>query len=109
MRYRLANRHIGESRPFREALPLPTRPPFTAHLGNLSFDVTEGDIEHFLDGCDVSNIRIIEDKLERRPKGFAYVEFGTLDGLKKALELSETQFQGRNIRISVADARMFDM
>ncbi|KAH0009627.1 RNA-binding domain-containing protein, partial [Aureobasidium melanogenum] len=36
-------------------------------------------------------------------KGFGYVEFGTVDGLKKALTLSETQFQGRNIRISVAD------
>jgi len=38
-----------------------------------------------------------------KPKGFGYVEFGTVDGLKKALDLSETQFQGRNIRISVAE------
>lgn len=88
---------------FREQLPLPSRPPYTAHLGNLSFDVTEGDVQDFLSGCDVSSVRIVEDKMDRRPKGFGYVEFGTLDGLKKALELSETQFQGRNIRISVAD------
>ncbi|KAF1982447.1 hypothetical protein K402DRAFT_397534 [Aulographum hederae CBS 113979] len=87
----------------REQLPLPTKPPFTAHLGNLSFDATEGDVHDFFAGCDVTNVRIVEDKLERKPKGFGYVEFGTLDGLKKALELNGQQFQGRNIRISVAD------
>ncbi|ORY15273.1 hypothetical protein BCR34DRAFT_478109 [Clohesyomyces aquaticus] len=87
----------------REVLPLPSKPPYTAHLGNLSFDATEGDISDFFSGCEVTNVRIVEDKLERKPKGFGYVEFGSLDGLKKALELSGTQFQGRNIRISVAE------
>ena len=89
----------------RDALPLPTKPPFTAHLGNLSFDATEGDIGDFFGDCQVTNVRIVEDKLEMKPKGFGYVEFGSLDGLKKALELSGTQFQGRNIRVSVAEPR----
>ena len=89
----------------REELPLPTEPPYTAHLGNLSFEVTENDVQDFLSGCEVTSVRIIEDKLDRRPKGFGYVTFGTVDGLKKALTLSETQFQGRNIRVSVADPR----
>lgn len=87
----------------REELPLPSKPPFTAHLGNLSYDATEGDIQDFFDGCDVTNVRIVEDKLDHRPKGFGYVEFGTVDGLKKALSLSGTQFQGRNIKVSVAE------
>ena len=52
-------------------------------------------------------MRIVEDKLDSKPKGFGYVEFKTLDGLKKALNLSGTQFQGRNIRISVAEPRKF--
>jgi len=52
-------------------------------------------------------VRIVEDKLERKPKGFGYVEFSTLDGLKKALDLSGTPFQGRNVRVSVADPRKF--
>jgi translation initiation factor 4B len=90
----------------REPLPLPSKPPYTSHLGNLPFDATNGDIEDFFAGCDVTSIRIVEDKLDRKPKGFGYVEFGTLDGLKKALELNGEQFQGRGIRISVADPRM---
>lgn len=89
----------------REQLPLPTKPPYTAHLGNLSFDATEGDITDFFADCQVTNVRIVEDKLERKPKGFGYVEFGTLEGLKKALDLSGTQFQGRNVRVSVAEPR----
>lgn len=89
----------------REQLPLPTKPPYTVHLGNMSFDATEGDIQDFFAGCSVTNVRIVEDKHERKPKGFGYAEFATLDGLKKALEFNNTQFQGRNIRVSVAEPR----
>jgi translation initiation factor 4B len=74
-------------------------------LGNLSFDATEGDVNDFFADCEVTNVRIVEDKLDRKPKGFGYVEFGTVDGLKKALDLSGTSFQGRNIRVSVAEPR----
>jgi len=87
----------------REELPLPSKPPYTAHLGNLSFDATEGDVNDFFGDCEVTNVRIVEDKLDRKPKGFGYVEFGSVDGLKKALALSGSQFQGRNVRVSVAE------
>src|SRR5438045_1295986 len=91
----------------REQLPLPDKPPYTAHIGNLSFDATQADVQEFFAGCDVVSIRIVEDKVEMKPKGFGYVEFGSLAGLKKALELSGSQFSGRSIRISVAEPRTF--
>ncbi|KAF2859961.1 hypothetical protein K470DRAFT_295241 [Piedraia hortae CBS 480.64] len=87
----------------REQLPMPTRPPFTAHLGNLTYDVTSVDIEEFFQGCHVTSVRIVEDKIDRKPKGFGYVEFATLDDLKSALDRSESNFMGRNIKISVAE------
>lgn len=93
----------------REQLPLPTKPPYTAHIGNLSFDATEGDIEDLFRDCEVTNVRIAEDKMEKKPKGFGYVDFATVEGLKKALEFNGTQFQGRNIRTSVADPRTLTM
>lgn len=92
----------------REQLPLPSKPPYTAHLGNLAYDVTQVDIEGFLSDCQVTSVRIVEDKVDRKPKGFGYVEFGTLDGLKKALTLTESNFMGRNIKISVAEPRMYE-
>jgi translation initiation factor 4B len=91
----------------REELPLPDKPPYTVHLGNLSFDATVGDVTDFFAECECTNVRIIEDKLEMKPKGFGYAEFASLDGLKQALTLNGSQFQGRNIRISVADPRKY--
>ncbi len=73
----------------------------------MSFDATEGDVQDFFSACSVTSVRIVEDKLERKPKGFGYAEFATLDGLKKALEFNGSQFQGRNIKVSVAEPRMF--
>jgi len=89
----------------REQLPLPTKPPFTVHLGNMSFDATQGDIMDFFGGCSVTSVRIVEDKIDMKPKGFGYAEFANLEGLKKALDFNGTQFQGRNIRVSVAEPR----
>lgn len=87
----------------REQLPLPDKPPFTAHIGNLPFDLTESEVGDFFASCSVTNVRIVEDRVERKPKGFGYVEFATLDGLKRALELNSSQFSGRSIRVSVAE------
>ncbi|KAL7935178.1 hypothetical protein V8C35DRAFT_266422 [Trichoderma chlorosporum] len=89
----------------RESVPakLPEKPPFTAHLGNLSYDATSESVTDFFDGCDVVSVRIIEDRELQRPKGFGYVEFGNLDGLKKALTLDGQSFEGRMIKIKVAD------
>jgi len=89
----------------REELPLPDKPPYTAHIGNLAFEVTEGEIMDFFKECAISNVRIVMDRMEGKPKGFGYAEYSTLDGLKKALDMSGSQFMGRNIRVSVAEPR----
>jgi translation initiation factor 4B len=89
----------------REPLDLPTEPPFTCHVGNLSFDATADDISDLFAGCGVTNVRIVEDKMTKAPKGFGYVEFETVEGLQKALDLSGTSLQGRTIRTSVAEPR----
>ena len=73
----------------------------------MSFDTTQGDVNDFFRDCEVTNVRIVEDKLDRKPKGFGYVEFGTLDGLKKALSYNGSNLAGRSIRVSVADPRGF--
>lgn len=88
-------------------IPFPTQPPYTAHLGNLDYNVTSVDIEEFLAECSVTTVRIMEDKIDRKPKGFGYVEFGSPEGLQKALNKTESSFMGRNIKISLADPRMY--
>ncbi|KAI1501297.1 hypothetical protein F5X99DRAFT_208500 [Biscogniauxia marginata] len=89
----------------RDSFPtqLPTKPPYTAHLGNLSYEATGDSVTDFFSDCEITSVRIIEDRIEQRPKGFAYAEFASLDGLKKALTLDGTSFQGRTIKVRIAD------
>ena len=91
----------------REPLPLPTRRPCTVHLGTMSFDATEGDIQAFFADCQVTYVRSVVYILDSKPKVFCFAEFETLEGLKKALDFNGTQFQGRNIRVSVAEPRTY--
>ncbi|KAI3397532.1 hypothetical protein diail_10625 [Diaporthe ilicicola] len=99
-----SDRYAGYARQEREyPQELPTKPPYTAHLGNLSYDATQESVTDFFAGCEVVSVRIVEDRAEMRPKGFGYAEFATVDGLKKALELEGQSFEGRNIRIRIAD------
>ncbi|PSR78448.1 hypothetical protein BD289DRAFT_122402 [Coniella lustricola] len=100
-----SDRYAGYARQEREELPIPDKPPYTAHLGNLSYDANQEAVTDFFAsaGCEVVNVRIVEDRAEMRPKGFGYAEFATPDDLKKALALNEESFFSRNIRIRVAD------
>ncbi|KAK2882502.1 hypothetical protein FQN49_000301 [Arthroderma sp. PD_2] len=82
---------------------MPTQPPYTAHIGNLSFEATQADIQQLFNECEVTSVRVVEDKLTGSPKGFGYVEFASVDGLKKALTFQGTSLQGRNIRVSIAE------
>lgn len=99
--------HPGYPTRDRDSFPtqLPTKPPYTAHLGNLSYETTSEGVTDFFADCEITSVRIIEDRIEQRPKGFAYAEFATLDGLKKALTLDGSSFQGRTIKVRIADPR----
>lgn len=79
--------HPDRDYPPREELPLPTKPPFIAFVGNLSFDAYEDTIAEFFAPIAVKEVKIIKDR-DEKPKGFGYVEFETLDGLKDALTRS---------------------
>ncbi|THV02772.1 RNA-binding domain-containing protein [Dendrothele bispora CBS 962.96] len=89
--------------PPREDVPLPTQPPYTAFIGNLAFDLSEAELEDFFASSKTKSVKIIKDR-DDKPKGFGYVEFEDLDGLKDALTKTGASLSGRNIRVSVAEA-----
>ncbi|GAA5883209.1 hypothetical protein JCM3774_001932 [Rhodotorula dairenensis] len=94
-----------DDRPQRAEVPIPSVPPFTAFVGNLSFETTEGDLEDFFGGLGVKGVRMAAPSLDGKPRGFGYVEFETVDGLKNALTATGTDLQGRSVRVSVAEAK----
>ncbi|KIM84764.1 hypothetical protein PILCRDRAFT_817555 [Piloderma croceum F 1598] len=98
----LSSRPDRTAGPPREDLPLPTQPPYTAFIGNLAFDLTEIDLEEFFAGQKTKSIKIIKDR-DEKPKGFGYVEFEELDGLKDALTKSGASLSSRTVRVSVAE------
>lgn len=97
------DRFEGYSRREQPVLPIPENGPYLAHLGNLPYDIVTEDITNFLEGCDVTSVRLIEDRETKRPKGFGYAEFSNVDGLKKALSMDGESFLNRNIKIRVAE------
>ncbi|RIA88607.1 hypothetical protein C1645_234890 [Glomus cerebriforme] len=89
-RYEPRESHESRFSSRSERIPqeLPTSPPYTAHLGNLPFDLTEEQVKKFFIESKILTIRILRDKDSDRSKGFGYVEFEDLESLTKALQLS---------------------
>ncbi|KAF8802416.1 hypothetical protein BYT27DRAFT_7196601 [Phlegmacium glaucopus] len=98
----LNSRPDRQSGPPREDIPIPTQPPYTAFVGNLAFDLTENELEQFFTGIKTKSVKIIKSK-DEKPKGFGYIEFEDVDGLKDALLKTGSNFSGRTIRVSVAE------
>jgi RNA recognition motif-containing protein len=68
------------------------------YIGNLSYSVTNGQLEElFTNYGEVVDTRIIDGK------GFGFVEMSSSDEAEKAKEgLNETEFEGRTIKVDVA-------
>jgi len=84
----------------RERLPIPTEPPFTAFVGNLSYEVTNEILMNYFYELGVHSIRVKTDV--DKPKGFAYIEFTTQEGLINALKADKHNFYGRQLHMDVA-------
>ncbi|XP_014782643.1 RNA-binding protein 34 [Octopus bimaculoides] len=72
-------------------------------VGNLPFDIHEQDLrEHFLDCGPISNVRVIRDKMTGVGKGFGYVTFEDTDAAMFALQLNDSELNGRKIRVKAS-------
>ncbi|ORY46326.1 hypothetical protein BCR33DRAFT_125916 [Rhizoclosmatium globosum] len=60
--------------------------------------------EHFSSAGEVVSVRIINGP-DGRKKGFGYVEFADSASAKKALELADSELDGRNIRVDLSAPR----
>ncbi|KAG0143387.1 hypothetical protein CROQUDRAFT_185427 [Cronartium quercuum f. sp. fusiforme G11] len=91
-------------RPPRAELPVPDKAPFNAFIGNLSWEVTNSDLEQFFGATHIISIRMMNDNATGKPKGYGYIEFDEREALVAALDKSGREVGGRVIRVSVAEA-----
>ncbi|RUS82262.1 hypothetical protein EGW08_009973 [Elysia chlorotica] len=82
---------------------IPRNGPYSAHLGNVSYDAQEHDLENFFGDLRIEQVRLITDN--GRPRGYAYVDFQTREDLIEALTYHEREFMGRPIRVDLATTK----
>ena len=69
-------------------------------VGNLRFDLRDDAlINHFKKVGPVNYVRIVRDSATGMGKGFGFVVFEDRASVKKALELNDTNFMGRSLRV----------
>jgi RNA recognition motif-containing protein len=76
-------------------------------VGNLSYQTAENDLQdYFSQAGAVTSVNIMMDKMTGKSRGFAFVEFASLDEANKAIEnFHNKEFQGRALTVNIARPR----
>ncbi|KAG3256689.1 poly(A) binding protein nuclear 1 like, cytoplasmic [Ictidomys tridecemlineatus] len=70
------------------------------YVGNVDYGGTARELEaHFHHCGQVHRVTILCDKFSGHPKGYAYIEFATKSSAQAAMELDESVFRGRVIKV----------
>jgi RNA recognition motif-containing protein len=77
------------------------------YIGNMSFDTTEDQLRQAFEGFgEVTTVRIIADKNDGRPKGFAFVEMSSKEEANAAISgLNGQDLNGRTLNVNEAKPR----
>ena len=77
------------------------------YVGNLSYEVTEGDLKEAFEGFGkTESVKIIKDNYSGRSKGYGFVEMPNNADAQSAINgLNEKELKGRQLRINTARPR----
>lgn len=77
------------------------------YVGNLSYDVTEQDLQELFKGVGpVRSVEIVYNRSTHRSKGYGFVEMLHMDEAINAVEvLNDQPFMGRNLTVSGAKSK----
>jgi len=76
-------------------------------VGNMSYGLTEVDLENaFAEFGTVRSVTIVTDRETGRPRGFGFVEMGTDEEARAAVNgLNNRELDGRAINVDIAKPR----
>ncbi|NWZ28260.1 PABP2 protein, partial [Asarcornis scutulata] len=70
------------------------------YVGNVDYGGTAEELESHFNSCgQINRVTILCDKFSGHPKGYAYIEFEEKSSVKAAVELDESLFRGRVIKV----------
>ena len=74
------------------------------YVGGLPYQTTEQELgETFAQAGNVVSAKVITDKMSGRSKGFGFVEFGTDEEAKAAIDMfNGKDYNGRNLTVNEA-------
>ncbi len=76
------------------------------YVGNLPYSANDTQVRDlFSQYGDVQDVALIMDRETGRPKGFAFVTFATQQAAEKALAQNGKDFNGRALRVNMAEER----
>lgn len=79
-----------------------TRCPRLRYVGQVDYESTVEELRsHFAPCGTINRVTIICDKITGQSKGFAYIEFVDKESAEKALELDESTFRGRQLKVGI--------
>ena len=75
-------------------------------VGNLAFKASARALrELFEDYGEVHAVRLMTDRVTRRPRGYAFVEMAASDAKQAIAALDGAEFYGRELKVNVANER----
>jgi cold-inducible RNA-binding protein len=75
-------------------------------VGNLPYSATDRELgEKFASAGNVVSAHVITDRMSGRSKGFGFVEMGSEEEAKKAMELNGQDYDGRPLIVNEARPR----
>ncbi|NXG64456.1 PABP2 protein, partial [Hemiprocne comata] len=70
------------------------------YVGNVDYGGTAEELESHFNSCgQINRVTILCDKFSGHPKGYAYIEFKEKSSVKAAVELDESVFRGRVLKV----------
>ena len=73
-------------------------------VGSLPFSTTDEELkEHFSQAGNVTDAKVIMDRMTGRSRGFGFVEFETAEEAQKAIDqFNEAELDGRSLTVNEA-------
>ncbi|XP_003778730.3 embryonic polyadenylate-binding protein 2 isoform X1 [Pongo abelii] len=72
----------------------------SVYVGNVDYGGSAEELEAHFSRCgEVHRVTILCDKFSGHPKGYAYIEFATKRSVQAAVELDQSLFRGRVIKV----------